>query len=71
MIYILTIILMLQGSEGGSTPDQHVITTQWTTRSDCEDTEGVAVTGADTNPAVLGWWVDPHSCEGVEVPKKD
>lgn len=71
MIYILTIILMLQGSEGGSTPDQHVITTQWISHSDCQDEEGVAVTDADTDPAVLGWWVDPHACEAVAVPRKE
>ena len=68
MIYILTIVLMLQGD--GSDPSQHVITTQWTTQRDCEDTEGVEVTDADTDPDVLGWAVDPHSCEGISVPRK-
>ena len=70
MIYILVVILMLQVS-GSDSPEQHVVATQWTTQRDCEDTEGVTVTDADKDPDVLGWYVLPASCEGVEVPRKN
>lgn len=70
MIYILVLVLMLHVSDSDS-PEQHVVTTQWTTQRDCEDTEGLAVTDADTDPDVLGWYVTPESCTGVAVPKKD
>lgn len=70
MIFILVLVLMLHVS-GSDSPEQHVITTQWTTRSDCEDTEGVEVTDADTDPDVVGWYVTPESCDAIAVPKKD
>lgn len=69
MVYILIFVLMLQSE--GSDPNQHVITTQWTSRSDCEDEETEVVTEADKDPAVVGWFVTPESCEGFSIPRKE